>query len=185
MSRATTKPLPASLPPVPAGFDRLVEAKRGTLTGSGHTFFCYHGGDVWQGPYLGAPANTPGVRYFVAVKRPAKASAAKKTPTSKQNLQVAATKKPERKAGRVVAKSRLLGNNIPVFVLPADAASVERMAEQVNRAVRPDLFSDDPVEAHRAASPYTVESRRAEIDRYTRIALAAIGIAATGKGARK
>jgi len=56
---------------------------------------------------------------MVAVKRPAKKAA-------------------KAKSVKVTAKRRLLGNNIPVFVLPADAESVARMVSQAHEAIAAD-----------------------------------------------
>ncbi|MBX3504480.1 MAG: hypothetical protein KF895_03300 [Parvibaculum sp.] len=45
----------------------------------------------------------------------------------------------------------------------------DKAIEAAAKAVNPDLFSDDPVVAHRAASPFTVEAaRKPVIDALTR-----------------
>lgn len=57
-----------------------------------------------------------------------------------------------------------------------DLSDPEALVLQVSSAVRPELFSGDPDVAHRAASPFTVDSQRERVNVCTRLALRSIGL---------
>lgn len=232
VSRSTTKPLPANLPklpPVPAGYTGWEYMGMGWSSGGrgvGAPWAITHPEHVnWTTRPGRMPAMGSTQWFYVrAVKRTAKASAqSEKKGTRQSRLGIYSehlesietrapepakasaakkTTKPERKAGRVVAKAMWASSDnanvirpergsfvnqertVPVFVLPADAASVERMVEQAARAA----CAADGLDWSKQADPMTSGSGADDQSAYiatARAALAAIGIAATGKGARK
>lgn len=183
MSRADTKgkKLPAGLPPLPAvleGYAGWEYMGKGYASKDGepYRFFdptCGH----WSallGHLGGLSTANRSLHYIRAIKRPA-AKPSKAKPACNGRVvakRMWSTDYPYCSAtiteGRVTAASK------PVFVLPADAESVERMVEQGAEAI-----SGNPGWAQ-------FDEKLRELYRATiRTALAAVGLRAAKKGARK
>lgn len=161
---STAKKLPKglpALPPVPVGWDAweyMGQGWTGPVSPSQWWAVYEHGKwtTYWHKDW--SPSGFPRIHYIRAIKRPA----AKKA-----------------KGKRVVAKRGSCIAMGECFVLPADAASVERMTEQVARGICASHTGDPDRYDLLGAS-----GKVAYLD-LAKHALAAIGLAGPKKGGRK
>lgn len=170
--KTKSKKLPANLPKLPDGYHYIGMGNGGKWAAFEGAALTSSGQGKWRVDrgFTGVHRDT-----HYAVKRPAKK-----------------TKKPERKSARVVAKvifahmfegevervsktQYTMGCNVPILVLPADAASVERMILQAAKAA----CAADGLDWSKQADPMTSGSGADDQSAYiatARAALAAIGV---------